>query len=115
MIERSHVEGHRQGLKGRSAASGTRRVSSVDDAFDAWAKWTIIFINELDDERYVGQRLVVLNSEDKSQSHRRVHGWNRPNVNGVPSATMNIELPALYTGGICEHCCRRFHVAQCNT
>jgi hypothetical protein len=70
-------------------------MSRVDNAFYAWANWAIVFVDELDDERDVSQSLVVLNSEDKRQRHRRVHGRNGSNINGVPGAPMDIELSAL--------------------
>jgi hypothetical protein len=64
-------------------------MSSVDDPFDARSKWMIIFIEEFDDDRDIGQRLVVLNPEDEGQGHGWLHGWNGANVDGVPRATMD--------------------------
>lgn len=115
MLEGEHVEGHRQRVEGWGSSPHARRVASVDDALDTWSEGLVIFVNQLDGDWDIVQCLVVPDAEDEDQRHRRMHGRDARNEDGVPSATMDEELPALYACGVCQHCRRHVHVAQCST
>lgn len=115
MLEGEHVEGHRQRIEGRGSSSRARWVTSVYDALDAWPKWLIVLIHQLDGDGDVVQGLVVPDPEDDDQRHRRMHGRDARNVDGIPGATVDEELPTLYACGVCQHCRRDVHVPQCST
>jgi hypothetical protein len=115
MGEGDHVEGYRQGVERRRPSLCTRRVASVDDPFETWSKWLVVFIEQFDDNGDISQCLVVLDLKDEDQRHGRMGGWDGANVDHVPAAAVNEELPALDSSGISEHCCRGLHVTQCNT
>ena len=102
-------------MERRRSSSHAGRVTSVDGALNPRPSRLIVFIQQLDDDTDIGQRLVVLDAKDQDERHRRVYRWDVLDMDRVPGSTVDEELRTFYAGGICQHCRRDVHVPQCNT